>query len=92
MRLWLKLRDCRLSGFKFARQHPVGPYVVDFICRDKKLVVEVDCGQHADNVRDRIRDDNLAAQGFRVLRFWNTDVLSNMDGVLATILSALEIE
>lgn len=90
MRLWLKLRDRRLSGFKFSRQHPIGPYIVDFICRDKKLIVQVDGGQHADSVRDRIRDDNLADAGFRVLRFWNTDVLSNLDGVLTTILAALD--
>ena len=89
-RLWLKLGDRRLSGFKFARQRPIGPYIVDFVCRDRKLIVEVDGGQHADNVRDRIRDDNLAAEGYRVLRFWNTDVLSNMDGVLITILAELE--
>ena len=89
-RLWFKLRDRRLAGFKFARQHPIGPYVVDFVCRERKLVVEVDGGQHADNVRDRIRDENLAADGYRVLRFWNTDVLSNMDGVLVTILAKLE--
>jgi very-short-patch-repair endonuclease len=90
MRLWLKLRDRRLSGFKFTRQHAVGPYMADFVCRDRKLIIEVDGGQHADNVHDRIRDDNLGAQGYRILRFWNTDVLSNMDGVLTTILAALE--
>jgi very-short-patch-repair endonuclease len=60
------------------------------VCRDKMLVVEVDGGQHADNVRNRIHDDNLTADGYRVLRFWNTDVLSNMDGVLTTILAKLE--
>jgi len=89
-RLWLKLRDRRLSGFKFARQHQIDPYVVDFICRDSKLIIEIDGGQHADSVRDRIRDENLAAQGYRVLRFWNTDVLTNMEGVLTTILAELE--
>lgn len=89
-RLWLKLRDRRLSGFKFSRQYPVGPYVADFVCRERKLIVEVDGGQHADNVRDRIRDDNLSAEGYRVLRVWNTDVLSNMDGVLSAILTELE--
>jgi very-short-patch-repair endonuclease len=90
MRLWLKLRDRRLAGFKFTRQHSIGPYVADFVCRDRKLIVEVDGGQHAGNVHDRIRDDNLSAQGYRILRFWNTDVLSNMDGVLTTIVAALE--
>ena len=80
-RLWLKLRDRRLAGFKFSRQHPIGPYVTAFVCRERKLIVEVDGGQHADNVRDRIRDSNLATEGYRILRFWNTDVLSSMDGV-----------
>jgi very-short-patch-repair endonuclease len=90
MRLWLKLRDRRLAGFKFSRQQSIGPYIVDFVCRDRKLVVEVDGGQHADNVRDRIRDDNLAAEGYRVLRFWNNDVLSNTEGVLTAIQNELE--
>ena len=90
MRLWLRLRDRRLSGFKFARQHSIGCYIVDFVCRERRLIVEVDGGQHAGNIHDRIRDDNLTAEDYRVLRFWNTDVLSNMDGVLTTILAALE--
>jgi len=90
MRLWLKLRDRRLAGFKFIRQYLIGPYVVDFVCRDNKLIIEVDGGQHAENAQDRTRDRDLAEEGFRVLRFWNTDVLSNIDGVLATILANWE--
>jgi very-short-patch-repair endonuclease len=92
MRLWLALRDRRLGGFKFVRQEAIGPYIVDFICREQKLIVEVDGGQHAENKLDRIRDAYLATDGFRVLRFWNHDVLSNKEGVLTAILSALQID
>src|SRR5436309_16061102 len=73
-KLWFALRDRRLAGFKFVRQAPLGPYVVDVLCREGKLVIEVDGGQHAENSRDRIRDEYLRSDGFRVLRFWNSDV------------------
>ena len=86
-KLWFSLR---LGGFKFVRQDAIGPYVVDFVCRDKKLVVEVDGGQHADNPRDRARDAALSADGYQVLRFWNSDVLTNEEGVLAVILAKLQ--
>src|SRR6266704_4103660 len=66
-KLWFALRDRRLAGFKFVRQAPLGPYVVDFLCREGKLVIEVDGGQHAENSRDRIRDEYLRSDGFRVL-------------------------
>jgi len=89
MKLWLALRDRRLGGFKFVRQNPIGPYVVDFLCRDRKLVVEADGGQHADSVHDQRRDAYLASAGYRILRFWNSDVLGNFDGVLQTILASL---
>ena len=88
-KLWFALRDRRLAGFKFVRQAPLGPYVVDFLCREGKLVIEVDGGQHAENSRDRIRDEYLRSDGFRVLRFWNSDVMANRDGVLITILREL---
>jgi very-short-patch-repair endonuclease len=71
------------------RQEPIGTYIVDFVCRERRLVVEVDGGQHADNARDVARDKWLADHGYRVLRFWNNDVLKNMDGVLETIAMAL---
>jgi very-short-patch-repair endonuclease len=87
---WFALQDRRLAGFKFVRQEPIPPFVADFVCRDQKLVIEVDGGQHADNAKDVRRDAFLRADGYRVLRFWNTDVLSNLDGVLTTILTALE--
>src|SRR5882724_10354365 len=87
-RLWYRLRAHRFDGHKFKRQVPVGRYVVDFACLGRKLVVEVDGGQHAENQRDAMRDSYLRNEGFRVLRFWNNDVLGNTDGVLEVILSA----
>jgi len=89
MVLWLALRDRRLSGFKFVRQEAIASYVVDLVCRDRKLIVEVDGGQHADNAADAKRDAALRADGYRVLRFWNNDVLANKSGVLETILQSL---
>jgi very-short-patch-repair endonuclease len=90
MKLWFALRDRRLGGHKFVRQKPVAPYIADFICRDRKLIIEVDGGQRSDNPHDIRRDAFLAANGYQILRFWNTDVLTNLDGVLTTILAALE--
>src|SRR5262245_30661111 len=81
-RLWLHLK---------ARQAPIGPYIVDFVCFDAKRVVEVDGGQHTDALSyDSKRDIWLAAQGFRVLRFWNNDVLQNTDGVVERVSEALK--
>jgi len=90
MRLWFALRDRRLSGHKFVRQTSIEPFIADFVCRERRLVIEVDGGQHAESARDQRRDSRLAADGYRVLRFWNIDVMTNLDGVLATILTALE--
>ncbi len=89
MALWCRLRSRRLNGYKFVRQEPVGPYTVDFACRDRRLVIEVDGGQHAENTRDVIRDKWLVDHNYRVLRFWNNDVLNNVAGVLETIATAL---
>jgi very-short-patch-repair endonuclease len=83
--LWRLLRDRRLSGFKFRRQVPVGPYIVDFLCVGAKLIVEADGSQHAESLRDNIRDAYLANQGWKVLRFWNNEVSQNREGVLETI-------
>jgi adenine-specific DNA-methyltransferase len=85
-RLWARLRDRRLQGVKFARQVPIGPYVVDFCCRDLKVIVELDGGQHAVQVRaDAERAALLEALGYRVLRFWNNEALANTEGVLQRI-------
>jgi very-short-patch-repair endonuclease len=84
--LWSHLRAKQCQGFKFRRQAPIGRYVVDFVCHAKKLVIEVDGGQHAvDTMRDQRREAWLAAQGYSVLRFWNNDVLENIEGVLESI-------
>lgn len=88
-RLWYRLRGHRFGGFKFKRQVPVGSYIVDFACIGRGVVVEVDGGQHAESANDRIRDAWLNAQGLRILRFWNHDVLANTDAVLETIMNAL---
>lgn len=87
-RLWLRLRD-RGLGAKFRRQQVLGRFVVDFACLDRRLVVELDGGQHAESAADRARDAWLATQGFRVLRFWNPEVMANIDGVLAVVQDAL---
>jgi len=89
--LWNKLRARQLGGFKFVRQEPIGNYVVDFVCRECRLVIEVDGGQHAESQADHERDRALREHNYRVLRFWNNDVdvLSNTDGVLETIMSNL---
>jgi very-short-patch-repair endonuclease len=90
MKLWLSLRDRRLGGHKFVRQEAIESFVVDFVCREKKIIIEVDGGQHAENARDRVRDAALAVAGYRVLRFWNSDVLANTNGVLEVIAAALD--
>jgi len=85
--LWLLLRDRRLCGLKFRRQVPVGPYIVDFLCVDKRLIVEADGSQHAHSVDDARRDQFLAAAGWTVLRFWNSDILQEGASVLNSILA-----
>jgi very-short-patch-repair endonuclease len=89
-KLWYRLRARAMPGFKFVRQEPVGPYVIDFICRERRLIVEVDGSQHADSKRDLARDRWLAQHGYRVLRSWNNDVMGNVDGVLEAIAVALK--
>src|SRR5499427_10201475 len=88
-RLWYRLRSRFLHGMKFVRQEPIGPYIVDFVCREHRLVIEVDGGQHAENDRDAIRDLWLRDHGYQVLRFWNNDVIENTDGVLEAIAEVL---
>ncbi len=92
LRLWHRLRSRSILGFKFVRQEPIGPYIVDFACRERRLIVELDGSQHADSMRDVVRDRWLAEQGYHVLRFWNNDVMVNMEGVLETIAMVLNGE
>ena len=87
--LWLILRDRRLERHKFRRQFRIDPYIVDFVCLETRLVIEVDGSQHAESQYDLRRDDFLARQGFSVLRFWNNDVLENPAGVFDAIHAAL---
>ena len=88
-RLWYRLRDRRLAGYKFVRQESIGPYVPDFCCREARVIVELDGSQHADSAYDAERDAWLVERGYRVLRFWNAEVMTNTVGVLDTILAAL---
>jgi len=91
--LWQKLRARQLGGAKFRRQTPIGPYIVDFVSFEHKLVVEIDGGQHnasAGRQHDLKRTAWLESQGFQVLRFWNNQVLANLEGVLERTLQELE--
>jgi very-short-patch-repair endonuclease len=90
-RLWFKLRDRRLNGLKFRRQMPVGNYIVDFCCESARLIVELDGGQHGMPAsKDAARTATLEAKGYLVLRFWNNDVLKNVDGVLESIVDTAQ--
>jgi adenine-specific DNA-methyltransferase len=89
--LWSHLRDRRLRGAKFRRQHPIGPFITDFCCPEEGLVIELDGGQHASRAEaDRRRSEFLAARAYRVLRFWDHDVLQATDAVLERIYRALD--
>jgi len=89
-RLWRHLRNRELGGWKFRRQYPVGPYIVDFICIEKNLVIEVDGGKHAENEDlDIQRSEYLNNMGYRVFRFWNNQVLQETEAVLEMILAIL---
>jgi very-short-patch-repair endonuclease len=88
--LWFRLRGRRLAGWKFRRQVPVDRFIVDFVCADAKLVVELDGGQHAVRpLQDEERTRTLEAMGYLVPRFWNNDVMRNLDGVLQEIINTL---
>jgi len=89
-RLWCQLRAKRFAGYKFRRQAPIGKYIPDFVCYQFKLIIELDGGQHAMRQNyDQKRDEFFIAEGFHILRFWNNEVLENMEGVLTIILRAL---
>ena len=90
-RLWQYLRGRQIAGCKFRRQHPFGPFVLDFVCLERNVVVELDGGQHVDTVRyDQERTRYLERAGFVVLRFWNNDVFGNAEGVIDVISDALQ--
>ncbi len=88
-RLWSRLRNRSLANHKFRRQVPIGPYIVDFLCTEHRLIVEADGSQHGEDV-DAPRTAFLEAQGYRVIRFWNNDILARTDSVLEAILAAIE--
>ena len=89
-RMWMLLRDRRLAHLKFRRQLSIGDYIVDLICLVKGLIIELDGGQHNGNPDDQKRTALLESRGYKVLRFWNSDVLKNREGVLTAILLALK--
>ena len=88
--LWQAVRNRQLEGFKFKRQVPLDGYILDFVCFEARLIVEVDGSQHADNTRDLVRDAFFRGQGFRILRFWNDEVVQNLDAVCLAILAELK--
>jgi very-short-patch-repair endonuclease len=85
-KMWRLLRDRRLAAFKFRRQTPVEGYILDFVCFERKIVVEVDGSQHFESSKDKQRDAALTREGFHVLRYWNNDVLQRPEAVLEDIL------
>ena len=86
-RLWWLLRSRHLGDMKFRRQVPIGPWIADFISFDKRLIVEADGSQHSENQYDKIRDTDLRQRGFRILRFWNNDIIFRTNSVLGAILT-----
>ncbi len=94
-KMWMLLRDRRFEGVKFRRQAPIGPYIADFCCLDARLIIEKDGGQHASDSGTQIdaqRTAWLQQEGFRVLRFWNDEIFTNIEGVLTQIAAALGID
>lgn len=88
--VWRELRSRRFEGYKFRRQFPIDPCIVDFCCLRRRLIIELDGGQHAEHEKqDRARTEFLEKQGYRVLRFWNTDVLTKKEAIMDIILNAL---
>jgi very-short-patch-repair endonuclease len=90
-KLWYHLRDRRFGGHKFRRQVPIGPYIADFACMAERLIVEIDGGQHAERIgEDARRTRYLEMEGYRVVRFWNNEVLGNIDGVLQRLMAVID--
>jgi very-short-patch-repair endonuclease len=93
VKLWVKLRELKALGFHFRRQAPIGRFIVDFVSFGSRLIVEADGGQHGmqeSAQSDSARDEFLRSRGFRVLRFWNSEIDANLDGVMESVLSALK--
>ena len=88
-KFWNEVKAKRFLGLKFKRQYPIKPYYADFVCLEENLIVEIDGGQHCENGKDKIRTRFLEKEGFEVIRFWNNEVLSNMEGVLSSLSLAL---
>ncbi|BCB27139.1 hypothetical protein SKTS_20250 [Sulfurimicrobium lacus] len=89
-RLWQRLRGRQLNGHKFRRQHPFGDFILDFVCLEARLVIEIDGGQHMDSEHDRTRDEKLVQSGFQVVRSWNNQVFNELDSVMDAIWHALK--
>jgi very-short-patch-repair endonuclease len=88
--LWKQLRSRQINGHKFRRQHPFGDFILDFVCLEIKLVIEIDGSQHMESAKDQARDQSLAHAGFRVARFWNNQVLNELNSVVEAIWLMLE--
>ena len=88
--LWWLLRSRQLENIKFRRQVPVGPWIVDFVSFERMLIIEEDGSQHAESCHDQTRDADLKKRGFRILRFWNNDILRNAEGILQKIIDTIE--
>jgi very-short-patch-repair endonuclease len=82
---WSRIKAKQFHGLKFKRQFPIGKYIVDFICLEKKIIVEIDGGQHCESLKDEERTRYLNNMGYEVIRFWNNDILSNIEGVLLSL-------
>ena len=90
--LWRHIRNRQLEGWKFRRQFPIGQYIADFVCPELKLIIEIDGGQHAELAEyDLRRTEFLQARGYQVVRFWNNEVLGNIEGVLETLTLTLSV-
>ncbi len=89
-KLWYRISNRQMAGYKFVRQEPIGPYIADFVCREHRIIVELDGSQHAESLHDAVRDAYLASIGYRVLRFWNAEVFAALESVLDTILATIE--
>ena len=94
-RLWSVIRNRQFFGYRFRRQFPIGQYIVDFICREKKIIIEIDGGQHNENkkiIYDNKRTEFLKTQGFNVIRFWNNEIDENIDGVYERLKEVFEVD